>query len=183
MYKKVVLLLCSHIIIKLTHSIRTESISQCLQLRGGPGLSKTHFMFWPKQVPVNYQQSENNINKAAQASSCGREQLIINMRQFACFKTDMISWLVAGETGVTFLELPSQLKTEYSAHVKVDSEDRADGEEVVFLYPDLVSCVIGTFSHGKLTGGHFGHVTGLLLFDKVGLFVFIRFSLEISQKA
>ena len=79
--------------------------------------------------------------------------------------------------------MPSQLETEYPAHVKVDSEDRADGEEVVFLYPDLVSCVIGTFSHGKLTGGHFGHVTGLSIFDKVGLFVFIRFSLEISQKS
>ena len=44
---------------------------------------------------------------------------------------------------------------------EVDTEDRHVGEEVVFLYPDLVSSIVGSFSHGKLTRGHFAHVRGV----------------------
>ena len=29
---------------------------------------------------------------------------------------------------------------------EVDTEDRPDGEEVIFLYPDLVSSIVGTAS-------------------------------------
>ena len=43
---------------------------------------------------------------------------------------------------------------------EVDEDNRADGDDVIFLYPDLVSCISGTFSHGRLTKGHYGHVTG-----------------------
>ena len=46
---------------------------------------------------------------------------------------------------------------------EVDSQDRPEGSEVIFLYPDLLSVVTGTFSQGKLISGHYGHLTGILL--------------------
>ena len=43
----------------------------------------------------------------------------------------------------------------------VDTGDNVDGDDVVYIYPDMVSCIVGTFKAGHLTCGHFGHVSGI----------------------
>ena len=43
---------------------------------------------------------------------------------------------------------------------EVDSFDNTDGDDVVFIYPDLKTCITGKFSNGCLTQGTYGYLSG-----------------------
>ena len=43
----------------------------------------------------------------------------------------------------------------------LDTGDNVDGDDVVYIYPDMVSCIMGTYKSGHLTQGYFGHVCGI----------------------
>ena len=44
---------------------------------------------------------------------------------------------------------------------EVDSLDNTDGDDVVYIYPDLSTCIIGRFSNGCMKQGANGHISGL----------------------
>ena len=44
---------------------------------------------------------------------------------------------------------------------EVDSHDRCHGDHAVFIYPDLDTCIVGSFAEGNLVQGAYGHITGV----------------------
>ena len=43
----------------------------------------------------------------------------------------------------------------------LDEDGKMHGEEVTYLYPDLVTALAGTFTHGNMVGGHLVQLTGI----------------------
>ena len=48
---------------------------------------------------------------------------------------------------------------------EVDSLDNAHGDDVVYIYPDLRTCIIGKFSSGCMKQGAYGYLSGLSIFQ------------------